>query len=220
MSTEVSCAEHEEGEALIFQSEVHTDSGRSSIPATLAQVNLVLAIDNVITILVLVLQVTRTDGSADNLSWRVIDIILILEEAQALITPDSIEWLTLAILIGISILRIISLGCLGGVVSYVGSYAETEITKLLLVVHSKVETAALVLIKINVRNERRLWIVAEQIARHLIASLQNSVGPLREEVRCIETQSLVEHLCMNRSRNFLAVQVAEFVVATTLRLHS
>ena len=59
IGTELTITQHEERPVLILQRKVHTDSPRCTVCTTLTEINLVFVIDDTITVLVLILQVTR-----------------------------------------------------------------------------------------------------------------------------------------------------------------
>ena len=135
MTAETASTQYEEREVLILEGEVYAQSHWSAIPATLTKVNLVFAIDNTIVVLVLILKVTRLDSSTkgrlrNTLQQFAVSIeVGLSEEAEALITPDGIQSLTLTILISILISIVIALRSLCGVVSYVSTTLETELTE-------------------------------------------------------------------------------------------
>ena len=150
MTAKAAYTEDKQREVLVLESEVDTDRCGSAIPATLRKVHLVFAVDDAIAVLILILQVTRLHVTAKSLLRRVVDIGLVSEEAEALITPDGIHRLALTILIFVSIVVVVALGRLRGIVRQVCTTLKAKVAKVLLVLHSQVETTTVVLVVVQV----------------------------------------------------------------------
>ena len=93
---------------------------------------------------------------------------------------------------------------------------ETEVAEIFLVLQSHLETSAVVLVVVQVREERRLRIIHFEVARQLVGSGDDATVHLAHEERCVERQGALQHFGMQAGREFLTLDEGEVGVSTSL----
>ena len=107
MRAEVAHTERKERETAPLGREVHAQSERSTIPSPFTKIHLVVVIDLTIMVYVYILQVAGPDGAAElALVGRCCNLSFALEEAGAPISPNTVYWFALPVLIGFNVILI------------------------------------------------------------------------------------------------------------------